>query len=146
MALSALMTDTDSDRPAIIVHGLDDALAACAAAAERGRAVRLFSAVNAAAYGGPGWFTAVIDAARARYPQAVVEPVLDCGDAPGHALAALRHGVAAIAFDGSARAAQKIAAIAAARGVAVIARPQKALDAAACRDAPAACRAWLDRV
>ena len=131
---------------AIVIHGLAHAAAALAAAAELGVKVTLLSAPGAAGYVGPGWFRAVIEQARAVYPDADVTAVLDCGDMPGHALAALRDGVAAIRFSGD--TADKIADIAAQYGALVIAERPEALDLAEVersrRDLGRACREWLE--
>ena len=132
--------------PAIVVHGLDHAEAALAAAAELGVPVTLISAPSAAGYAGPSWFRAVVDEARAAYPAVDVTAVLDCGDMPGYALAALRDGVAAIRFSGDTAA--KIADIAAQYGAQVIAERPEALDLAwverSRRNLERACREWLE--
>jgi hypothetical protein len=108
--------------------------------------VTLLSATGAAGYAGPSWFRAVVDEARATHPDVEVTAVLDCGDMPGHALAALRDGVAAIRFSGDTAA--KIADIAAQYGALVIAERPEALDLAESersrRDLGRACRDWLE--
>ncbi len=133
--------------PAIVVHGLAHAKAALAAAAALGVPVTLMSAKGAAGYAGPSWFRAVIEEARAAHPEAEVTAVLDCGDMPGYALAALRDGVAVIRFADD--TAGKISDIAAQRGARVIAERPEALDLAAVerarRDPERACREWLER-
>ncbi len=138
---------TASLPPAIVVHGLAHAKAALAAAAELGVPVTLMSAKGAAGYAGPSWFRAVIDEARAAHPQVQVSAVLDCGDMPGYALAALRDGVAVIRFAGETTG--KIADIAAQCGARVIVERPEALDLAtierARRDPEQACRDWLER-
>ncbi len=77
----------------IIVHGLDDAVAALAEARSAGHAVTLLSAPGAALYAGCGWWRALVEAARSRHPDVSCTDILDCADATGHALAALRIGV-----------------------------------------------------
>ena len=74
--------------PATIVHGLGDALAALAP----GRPVTLLSAPGAALHAGCGWWRSVVAAARARHPDVPCIDILDCADATGQALAALRIG------------------------------------------------------
>lgn len=139
--------EADARRPpAIVIHGLAHATAALAAAAELGVPVTLLSAPRAAGYAGPAWFRAVIEQARAAHPDVAVTAVLDCGDMPGYALAALRDGVAAIRFSGD--TADKIADIAAQYGALVFAERPEALDLATVersrRDLGRACRDWLE--
>ena len=128
---------------AVTIHNLRQARAAVAAAAETGRAVCLVSAPDAAAYAGPGWFAAVIDEARRAHPAVSAAAILDCGDFAGYALAALRHGLAEIRYDGPAFSA--IDAIAAERGATVTRNRPESLDLGAIADdeAPAFCRQWL---
>jgi hypothetical protein len=108
--------------PAIVIHGLAHAEAA------------------------PSWFRAVVAEARAAHPGVDVTAVLDCGDMPGYALAALRDGAAVIRFSGD--TADKIADIAAQCGGRVIAARPETLDLAdverARRDLGRACREWLE--
>ncbi len=68
---------------------------ACLAAVSAGRPVTLLSPENAAATLGPLWWRALAEAARAR-ATAPVADILDCGDAPGYAMAALRCGCRAL--------------------------------------------------
>jgi hypothetical protein len=132
--------------PAIVIHGLAHAEAALAAAAGLGVAATLISAKGAAGYAGPSWFRAVVAEARAAHPGVDVTAVLDCGDMPGYALAALRDGAAVIRFSGD--TADKIADIAAQYGARVIAARPETLDLAdverARRDLGRACREWLE--
>ena len=86
---------------AIIVHHLDHARAALAAAAECGRPVILLSAAGAAGYAGAPWFLRVVALATDEHPEAQWDAVLDCADRPGHVLAALRQGAIAVRFTGS---------------------------------------------
>lgn len=133
--------------PAIVFHSLAHAEAALAAAAELGAPVTLISAPSAAGYAGPGWFRSVIEQACAAHPGVEVTAVLDCGDMSGHALAALREGVAAVRFSGD--TVDKIADIAAQYGARVIAERPEALDLAGVErkgyDLTRACREWLER-
>ncbi len=75
--------------PAILVHGLDDAVAALA---ER-RPTTLLSAPGAALYMGCGWWRALVLAARAAHPETPCLDVLDCADGTGQTMAALRIGL-----------------------------------------------------
>jgi fructose/tagatose bisphosphate aldolase len=129
---------------AVVVHSLDQARAALRAATERSVPVILLSGPAAAGYAGPAWFRELVATARAEVPAAEVTAVLDCGDAPGHALAALRAGLAAIRFDGPRPVAERIADIAGQYGASVERGPRAALDLEAAADPYAACLAWLD--
>jgi hypothetical protein len=75
--------------PAVVVHDLAGALAALA----RGVPVTLLSAPGAGVYAGCGWWRALVAAARAAHPDVPCIDILDCADATGQALAALRIGV-----------------------------------------------------
>jgi acyl-CoA reductase-like NAD-dependent aldehyde dehydrogenase len=131
---------------AVIVHSLDHALAALAAAARMGCAVTLLSPPRAAAYMGPLLFMSIVEQARARHPAVPADAVLDCGDRAGDALAALRQGVPAIRFAGRADVADKLAAIAAQRGQRVLTDDVPALDLLHRADPGAALALWLDNV
>jgi hypothetical protein len=89
-------------RREIIIHSLDHARAALAAAAAGGQKVTLASAPSAALQTGPGWFKSVIDEASAAYPQTLAMAILDCGDQPGAVMAALRLGLTDLRFHGAA--------------------------------------------
>ena len=128
---------------AVIVHSLEHARAAVAAAAELRVPVELVSAGAAAGFAGPMWFLEVVRAARADYPQVPVTAVLDCGEAPGYALAALRAGCRAIRFQSRAAVVSKIAAIAKQQGAVLRGGRLRALDLLNERDPAAACRNWL---
>jgi len=119
--------------PAIVVHSLTHAVAALKAAAAADREIVLLSAAGAGVYAGAGWWKAVIDAAREAAPGARFSHILDCGDAAGAVQAALRAGVEAAIFTGRPDVAERLAAIAEARGSRLLtARPQPALDLAVC--------------
>jgi alkanesulfonate monooxygenase SsuD/methylene tetrahydromethanopterin reductase-like flavin-dependent oxidoreductase (luciferase family) len=130
---------------AITVISLAQTEFALAAAAALGVCVTVISAPNAAQAVGPGWFDAVIAAAQARYPDVRVTAILDCGDAPGHALAALRHGVKAIRYNGPSAA--QIDDIAAQSGAVLFRERPESLDLydkeVAGLDLFVACRDWL---
>lgn len=80
-------------RHAIIVHDLPQARAALEAAAAHDLELELRSPPEAAAYMGAALFQEVIRGAAEAVPEARFRAVLDCGDAAGLALSALRHGV-----------------------------------------------------
>ncbi len=112
----------------MIVHNLAHARAAAEAAAAGGGPVPLLTAAGAAGYAGPAWFAEVIARARCAHPAAAIEAVLDCGQSPGDVLAALRHGIGAVRYDGPAAMRRKLAAIAAARGARLDRGREAALD------------------
>jgi hypothetical protein len=89
----------------------------------------LVSAPQAGGYVGPGWFAALIAAAREAVPEARCSALLDCGDNIGAALAAIRAEVEGILFTGRADVAVRLADIARQHGVGFeTERPAAALD------------------
>ena len=127
----------------IVVHSLTDACAALAAAAALGRDVTLASAAGAGAYAGPGWFKALTDEAMRAVPTAHCDTVLDCGAAPGFALAALQFGLKRVRFTGSDEVGRRLQAIAAQRGAVIETETVPALNLRGVRQPEARCRAWL---
>lgn len=117
--------------PIIVVHSLAHAVAALGAAQQAGRMVTLGSAPDAGIYAGAGWFAALIAAARAEVPAARSAALLDCGDDAGAAQAAIRAGIEGVVFTGHADVAERLADIAAQRGVRLVTtRAMPALDLA----------------
>jgi hypothetical protein len=115
--------------PIIIVHSLAHAVAALSAAAEAGRRVTLASAPDAGIYAGPGWFGALVAAARAAVPAAQSAVLIDCGDDAGAAQAAIRAGIEGIIFTGCADVAERLADVASQRGARLLnLRPAALLD------------------
>jgi len=101
------------------------------AAAQAGREIVLASAPGAGAYAGPGWFKALVAAAREAVPAASCRSLLDCGDSVGAALAAIRAEVEGVTFIGREDAAGRLADIARQQGVRFETnRPPAALDLA----------------
>jgi len=94
-----------------IIHGWADAQAALAGARA---SLTLLSAPGAGGYAGAAWFAALAAEGKAAFPHVVQRWVLDCGDAPGHVLAALRAGVRAMVFTGTAELRARLASAAAA--------------------------------
>ncbi len=130
--------------PCIVVHSLDHARAALAAAAAAGGGVILLSAPGAAAYAGAGWFREVVARARDEFPDVPMTAILDCGDAVGIALGALRAGVAAISLTAPDPVRKKVVAIARQHGARLIERPTgPCLDLADHADALAASQRWV---
>ena len=74
--------------PAVTVHGLEQARAVL----RPGLPATLLSAPGAALAGGCLWWRELVTAARAEFPATACSDILDCGDAPGRAMAALRIG------------------------------------------------------
>jgi hypothetical protein len=98
--------------PAVIVHGLGDAVSALA----RGEPVTLLSAPGAALYAGCGWWLALVGAARAEHPDTKCLDILDCADGTGQAFAALRIGLTRLVLWPEAPGRDAAVAIAEARG------------------------------
>ena len=127
----------------IIVHALEHARAALAAAADLGVPVVLASAPDAAGYAGVLWFRALLREAAEAYPDVEATGLLDCGDRPGFALAAIRLGLPAVCFRGPAAVAKKLAAIAETEGVRLVRDVPDALDLRFETDPENAARHWL---
>ncbi|MBV9901438.1 MAG: hypothetical protein JOZ90_10120 [Alphaproteobacteria bacterium] len=127
-----------------MIHSLDHARAALAAARAIGARVTLASAEGAGGYAGLGWFKAIIDIAASEYPISEIEAILDCGGEAGTVLAAFRHGLRRVRFTGSDEAAARLADIAAQYG-AVLERGALAptVDLCDAAEPEAACRAFL---
>jgi delta 1-pyrroline-5-carboxylate dehydrogenase len=91
--------------------------------------VILASTADAGIYAGPGWFAAVVAAAREAVPEARFSALLDCGDRPGAALAAIRAQIEGVVFTGRADVARRLADIAQQHGVRFVTeRPAAGLD------------------
>lgn len=116
--------------PAVIVHGLDDACTVLAL----GAPVTLLSAPGAAEYAGCGWWQALLAQAGNACPGATFSDVLDCGDASGQALAALRIGLTRLVLLPVAPGRDAVAAIVAGQGGLLLPQAPPALDMADRRD------------
>ena len=128
----------------IIVHSLGDARAALEAAASLSVRVTLASAPGAGIYAGPGWFKAVIEAAAASFPGVEFSSVIDCGDAAGMVLAALRQGLPRVRFTGPAATTERLGDIAGQCNAKIEQGPlEPVLDLLDRHDAVALCRAFL---
>lgn len=130
----------------ILVRGLSDALAAAAAAESAGAAIALM----APPAGGAAWLLGLIGRVRHSHPGLEVTGLLDCGDRAGEAQGALAAAVPALLFTGRREAAERLAAIAAARGAVLLTARPPLFDLAAeghgsTRPAllEALCRDWL---
>jgi hypothetical protein len=124
--------------PAVVVHGLPDARAVLAA----GCGVTLLSAPGAALYAGCSWWRALIERARSEHAGVAVDDILDCADASGLALGALRSGQRLLVLDPIAPGWQSVAEIALSLGGAVFAARPPALDMAD-RNAARRLHDWL---
>jgi hypothetical protein len=128
---------------AIVVHSLEQAQAALAAAASLGVKLTLLSGHGAASYAGPGWFLEIVRQARRAHPQVEATAILDCADQPGRALAALRLGVKRLRLNGNPKARKRVAAIAAAMGAEIDEARYETLDLAGVADAASAAHIFL---
>jgi hypothetical protein len=124
--------------PAVIVHGAADARLAVSV----GRPVTLLSAPGAAAYAGCGWWRALVALAQAAAPTVAVSDILDCAEASGQALAALRIGQRNLVLWPAAPGWDAVAAIAAEHGGVLLRQAPPALDLAA-RGAARRLHEWL---
>jgi hypothetical protein len=112
--------------PAVVIHGLADARTALSV----GRPITLLSAVGAVMYAGSAWWRALTDQAAAEYPAVPCDNILDCADASGLALGALRIGQQRIILSMAAPGWTEVAAIAANLGCEVLIDRPPALDMA----------------
>jgi hypothetical protein len=112
--------------PAVVVHSLADARVALAP----GLPVTLLSGEAAALYAGCGWWRALTEAARAEFPLVPTADFLDCADASGQALAALRIGLRHLILTPDAPGRYRVAAITAGLDGILLAERPLALDLA----------------
>ncbi len=125
--------------PAVLVCSFGEACAALAP----GRAVSLLSMPGAASFAGAAWWRGLVAAARTVHPATPCSDILDCDDAPGRAMEALRLGQRALVLDASSPGFAAVAAAAAALGAMVLPAPPPARSLAAwLANRPAA---WADR-
>jgi hypothetical protein len=126
--------------PAVIVHGLADAKAALTF----GVPVTLLSAPGAAIFAGCLWWREMVAAARADFPEVQAVDILDCADASGAAMGALRSGLCRLVLWPEAPGWAGVAAIAVRQGGVVLTEAPAALDLAH-RDGFHRLHAWLRR-
>jgi hypothetical protein len=130
----------------IVIHSLDHARAAVAAAAALGVPLMLVSAKGAGGQAGALWFKAVSDTAAREHPTAAVTAALDCGDEGGTALGTLRAGIKLVLFAGPDAVRARISQVAAQLDAAVVGDTgEEVLDLLQARDPAAACKAFLAR-
>ena len=105
---------------AVLVRDWRQMETALAAARDAGQAPTLVTPENAAATYGAGYLAALQERGRQEFPDVAFTLVVDCGDAPGHALACLRAGVKRISMEPMN---DKIADIARQMGAQLVRRP-----------------------
>lgn len=127
----------------VVFHDLGQARAAARAARAAGARLVLHSPAGAIRVFGPMMFREMVDALRREFPRLPVDSVLDCGDAAGRALGAIRAGVDAVRVDADPAVRARLAGIAEAHAVRIVEEPLPALDLALVSDPDAACRAEL---
>ena len=124
--------------PAVVVHGLAHARVALA----EGMPVALLSAPGAALYLGCAFWRALVARATAECPDVPAYDILDCADAAGQALAALRIGQRLLVLSLDAPGRDAVAAIASRMGALLLPARPPALDLAK-RGAVRHLPAWL---
>lgn len=124
--------------PAVMIHGLDHASAALAP----GLPVTLLSGPGAALYAGAGWWRALVAAASAGAPPP--PNILDCGQAAGRALEALRAGQILLVLDAPDAIFAEVAALCVAKGATLFKTPPRSLDLAQ-HGAARHLMAWLEQ-
>lgn len=134
------MSQHQSLAQAVIVHGTADVDRACAP----GLKVTLLSASGAAIFAGPGWWLSLIRLAHARHGALIAADILDCADAPGLALAALRLGQMSLILDPACLAFPSVAAAAVTLGAHLRTIRPAALDLAE-KNADRRLAAWLSQ-
>jgi hypothetical protein len=112
--------------PAVVVHGLGQLRAAL----RPGLPTTVLSAPGAAVFAGCMWWRALIGQGRTEYPLARFDDVLDCADAPGQAMAALRIGQRVLLLDPACPAFAAVNACASTVGAIVLPTRPAALDLA----------------
>ncbi len=105
----------------VLVRDWKQTEAALKAARANGTAPTLVTPPGAASFYGAGYLGALQDRAREEFPDVAFTLVIDCGDAPGHALACLRAGVKTISME---PLNEKVADIARQMGAELVRRPQ----------------------
>jgi hypothetical protein len=92
---------------AVVVHGTGHAMAAL----RPGRPVLLLSGRGAALHAGCLWWLNLVERARQLFPATPTQALLDCADAPGRAMEALRVGVRGLVLDPACPAYSAVAAV-----------------------------------
>jgi hypothetical protein len=84
--------------PPTLIRDWPQMKAALERARQTGDAPTLATPEGAASFYGAGYLAALEERARKEFPDVSFTLVVDCGDAPGHALACLRAGVRCISL------------------------------------------------
>lgn len=126
----------------VVVHTLEQAANALAAADDLKLPLTLQSAPDAVLYAGPLYLKHMFEAAQKLYPRAKAQFILDCESAQAEAIAAMEagHGVLRIGKN------PKLSAIAKGAGVTVVDAPYEALDLQHVRNTKDACKKWLKEI
>jgi hypothetical protein len=104
----------------VLVHDWRSMEAALLSARANGTSPVLVTPEGAASFYGAGYLGALQERAEREFPDIAFELIVDCGDAPGHALACLRAGVKRISMEPFN---DKIADIAQQMGARLVRRP-----------------------
>jgi len=112
--------------PAVIVHSLGDAVAALARGAADGANVTFALRLRRGVVPGCGWWHALMESARAEYPNVPCVDILDCADGTGVAFAALRIGLSHLVLWPEAPGRDAVVAIAEAQAGFVLMTPPPA--------------------
>ena len=107
-------------RPVIMVRDWRQTEAALQSAREEKTSPVLITPEGAASFYGAGYLAALQVRAEVEFPDVDFELIVDCGEAPGHALACLRAGVKRISMS---KPNDKIADIARQMGARLVRRP-----------------------
>lgn len=130
---------------AVIVDGLPAAERAADVARTLKTPLLLISPPDGAAQSGAGWFAALVQETRRRFPDVTIASVLDCGNRAGDALAAIAMPVDAVVFTGHEEAARRLRDIAGRAGATLYRQAPAALFLRAGGDAAATARAFVNR-
>ncbi len=109
-----------AEQSVVIVRDWRQTEAALTAARDIGASPTLVTPHDAAAFYGAGYLAALQERARQEFPDVAFTLIVDCGDAPGHALACLRAGVKTISME---PLNEKVADIARQMGAELVRRP-----------------------
>ncbi|MEE8393131.1 MAG: class II fructose-bisphosphate aldolase [Rhodospirillales bacterium] len=130
---------------AVIIHNLEQARAALSAADRLQVPVTLLSAPNAAGYLGAAVFREMIVQAANDHPGVDFRAVLDCGEDPGLALGALRHGIKCLRIRTGGDVKSNIDDIAGQSGATIDQDDGETLDLLYQDDPMQACLDWLEK-
>jgi hypothetical protein len=100
------------------IRGLAEGRDALARARADGQRIAVSSIPDGAASAGAAWFVEIAATLRAEFPDTLADAILDCGEAPGAALGALRAGAETLAYSGPNP--RRLAEIAAASGARIV--------------------------